>query len=126
MERKTDTSGDKGDGEVTADEVSIGGKKMSLQASASNAARYCVLQVLNTSQQHLEIGKHVKLGTAEDILRCATSVRGFDSQNLGAGETLAGSVNLIRGNNSAELAEVRAEGSSLGHRGKADFYASYE
>ena len=42
---------------------------MSLQASAGNAARYCVLEVLNTSRQHLKIGKHLKLGTAEDILR---------------------------------------------------------
>jgi hypothetical protein len=81
---------------------------MSLQTSAGKAARYCVLKVLNTSRQHLEIGKYVKLGTA-DNLRCAPSVSGFASRNLGAGETSAGSANLIRGNNSAELAEVRAE-----------------
>jgi hypothetical protein len=33
----------------------------------------------------------------------------FDSRNLEAGETLAGSVNLIRRNDSAELAEVWVE-----------------
>jgi uncharacterized protein YerC len=81
---------------------------MSLEASASSAARYCVRKVLSASRQHLDIGKHVTLGTA-DIVRCAPSVTGFDSRNLGAGKTTAGSVNLIRGNNSAELAEVRAE-----------------
>ena len=108
-ERKTGTSRDKGEGEVNADEVSRDGKEMLLQANASNATRYCILKVLNTSRQHLEIGKHVKLGTVEAILRCAPRVTWFGSQNSEAGETSAGSVNLIRGNNSAELAEVRAE-----------------
>jgi len=107
--KKTSTSRDKGKVEVNADEVSRDGKDMLLQANARNAARYCVLKVLNTSQQHLESGKHVKLGTTEAILRCAPRVTGFDSRNLEAGETSAGSVNFIRGNNSAELAEVRAE-----------------
>jgi hypothetical protein len=108
-DRKTGTSRDKYVGEVNANDVRGDGKDLSLQASTSNAARYCVLKILNTSRQHLEIGKHVKLGTAEAILRCAPRVTGFDSRNLEAGGTSAGSVNLIRGNNSAELAEVRAE-----------------
>jgi len=45
----------------------------------------------------------------EDILPCVPSAREFDSRNVGAGETSAVSVNLIRGNNSAELAEVQPE-----------------
>jgi hypothetical protein len=103
-ERKTCTRREKYNGEVNANDVSIDGKELSLQASASNAARYYALKVLNTSRQHLEIGKHVKLGTAEAILRCAPRVTEFDWRNLEAG-----SVNLIRRNDSAELAEVRAE-----------------
>jgi hypothetical protein len=47
---------------VNADEVNRGSKVMSLQNSASNAAMYCVLKGLNTSHQHLEVVKHVKLG----------------------------------------------------------------
>ena len=82
---------------------------MSLQASKSNAARYCVLKVLETSRQHVEIGKHVKLGMAEAILQRAPRVTRFDSQHLEAGGTSAGCVSSIRGNNSTELAEVRAE-----------------
>jgi hypothetical protein len=57
----------------------------------------------------LETGKHVKLGTAEAILRRVLRVTGFESRKLEAGETSAGIVNLIRGNNSTELAEVRAD-----------------
>jgi hypothetical protein len=56
---------------VNADEVSRGNKVMSLQKSAIIAAMYCVLKGLNTSRQHLEVVKHVKLGTAEAILPCA-------------------------------------------------------
>jgi hypothetical protein len=41
---------------------------MPLQKSASNTAMYCVLRGLNTSRQHLEVVKHVKLGTAEAVL----------------------------------------------------------
>jgi hypothetical protein len=65
--------------------------------------------VLNNSRQNLEIGKHVKLGTAEAILRSARRVTEFDSRNLEAGETSAGISNLISRNDSVELAEVRAE-----------------
>jgi len=108
-ERKTGTSRDKCEGKINADEVSRDGKELSLQVSASKAARYYILKILNTSRQHLEIGKHVKLGTTEPILRCAPRVTGFDSRNLDAGETSAGCMNLIRENNSTELAEVRAE-----------------
>jgi hypothetical protein len=52
---------------------------MSLQNSASIAAKFCVLKGLNISHQHLEVGKHVKLGTAEAILPCAPRVKRFDS-----------------------------------------------
>jgi hypothetical protein len=31
------------------------GKELSLQASASNAVRFCVFKILNTSRQHVEI-----------------------------------------------------------------------
>ena len=108
-ERKIGNSRDKSNGEVNVNSVSADGKELSLQASASSASRYCVLKVLNTSRQHLETGKHVKLGTAEAFLRCASRVTGFDSRKLEAGETSSGSVNFIRGNNSSELAQVRAE-----------------
>ena len=97
-ERKAGTSGDKYEGEVNTNYVSRDGKELSLQASTSNAARYCVLKILNTSR-HLEIGKHEKLGTAEAILQRAPRVTGFDFRNLEAGETSTCSVNLIRGNN---------------------------
>ena len=107
-EKETGTSRDKDDGEVNANNVSRDGKELSLQASASNATRYSVLKILNTSR-HLKIGKHVKLGIVDAILRPAPRVRELASRNLGAGETSAGCVNLIRGNNSAELAEIRAE-----------------
>ena len=61
--RKSGTSGDKYVREVNANYVSRGGKELSLQASTSNVARYCVLKTLNTSRQPLEFGKNVKLGT---------------------------------------------------------------
>jgi hypothetical protein len=48
-ERKTGTRRDKYNGEVNVNNVSIDGKELSLQARISNAARYCVLKVLNTS-----------------------------------------------------------------------------
>ena len=70
---------------------------------------YCVLKGLNTSHQHLEVVKHVILGTAEAILPCAPKMKRFDSRNLGAGYILACSVYLIRGNNSDVLVEVQAE-----------------
>ena len=102
---------------------------MSLEASASSAARYCVRKVLSASRQHLDIGKHVTLGTA-DIVRCAPSVTGFDSRNLGAGKTTAGSVNLIRGKQFCPVGgssgRDKAEISSLAYRGKAYFDANYE
>ena len=107
-ERKSGTSGDESE-EAYANGVSRVGKGLSLQASKSNAARYCVLKILNTSQRHVGIGKHVKLGTAEAILQCAPRVTGFDSRHLETGGTSEGCVNSIRENNSTELAEVRAE-----------------
>ena len=57
------TSGDKSE-EAYANRVSRVGKELSLQASKSNAARYCVIKLINTSRQHVEIGKYVRLGTA--------------------------------------------------------------
>jgi len=80
---------------------------MSLQKSANNASMYCVLKGLNTSCQHFEVVKHVKLGTAEAILPCAPKMKRFDSRNLGAGDVLACSVNLIRGNSSDVLGKFR-------------------
>jgi len=80
-EGKSGTSGDRSE-EVNANGVSRVGKELSLQASKSNAARYCVLKILNTSRQHVEIGKHVKLGTAEAILQRAPRVTGFNSRHL--------------------------------------------
>jgi len=82
---------------------------LSLQTSKSNAARYCVLKIHNTSRQHVEIGRNVKLGTAEAILQCTPRVTGFDVRNLEAGGTSAGRVNSIRRNNTTELCEVRTE-----------------
>jgi len=96
-------------GVVNADEVSRGSKVMSLQKSASNTAMYCVLKGLNTNRQHLEIVKHVKLGSAEAILPCAPKMKRFNSQNLGAVDISVCIVNLIRGNNSDVLVEVQAE-----------------
>ena len=107
--RESGTSGDKYVREVNANYVSRGSKELSLQASTSNAARYCVLKILNTSRQPLEIGKNVKLWTAEAILQRAPRVTGFDSQHLEAGETSECRVNLVRRNNYSELAEVRAK-----------------
>ena len=66
--RKSGTIGDKYIREVNASYASRGGKELSLQASTSNVARYCVLKILNTSRP-LEIGKNVKLGTAEAIVK---------------------------------------------------------
>jgi len=51
----------------------------------------------------------VKLGTVEAVLLCAPKMKRFDSQNLGPGDILACSVDLIRGNNCDALAEVHAE-----------------
>ena len=91
-ERKAGTTGDTFVREVNANFVSRGGKELSLQASTSNATRYCILKILNTSRQPLEIGKNVRLGTAEAILQRAPRVTGFDSRHLEAGETSACSV----------------------------------
>ena len=107
-ESKSGTSGDKSE-DVNANGVSRFGKGLSLHASKSKGARYCVLKILNTSRRHVGIGKHVKLGTAVATLLFAPSVTGFDSQHLETGGTSDGCVNSIRGNNSTELAEVRAE-----------------
>jgi transposase InsO family protein len=85
------------------------GTGLSLQDSQSNAARYCVLKVLNTSRRHLEVGKHVRLGTAEAILPCAPRGVGFDTRHSGADGTSAGRVHVVRGHNSAELRVVRTE-----------------
>jgi len=108
LERKSGSSRDNGDVEAYANDISRDGKELSLQASASNAARFCALNILNTSRQHLETGKNVKLGIVDALLQRAPKVTSFDSRNLEAGETSACSVNLIRGN-SSELAEVQAE-----------------
>ena len=108
LESKSGTCGVKSE-ELNANGVSRVGKELSLQASESNAARYCVLKILKTSRQHVEIGKHVKLGTTEAILQCAPRVTGFDYRNLDAGEISAGCMDSIRGNNSTELATVRTE-----------------
>jgi hypothetical protein len=63
----------------------------------------------------------MKLGTAEALLQCAPREREFDTPNLGAGEPSAGSVNLIRGNDSAELQEVWAKlEQKLAHLGAED------
>jgi len=53
----------------------------------ANAARYCIFKIPNPSRQHVEIGKHVKLGTAEPILPCAPRVTRFDSRKIEAGKT---------------------------------------
>ena len=106
---KTRSSRNKSDEELRVNSVSAGGKGLSLQASVCNAASYCVLKILNTSRKHLEVGKNVKLGTAEAILRCAPRVIGFDSRNLEAEGVSNSRVNVIRRNNSSELAEVRTE-----------------
>ena len=97
------TSRYKSDEELEVNSVSASGKGLSLQASVCNAARYCVLKILNTSRRHLEIGKNVKLGTAEAILRCASRVTGFNSRNTEAGGTSNSIVNVIRENNSSEF-----------------------
>ena len=107
-ERKSGTSGNESV-EACANGVSRVGKGLSLQASKSNTARYCVLKILNTSRRHVGIGKNMKLGTAEAILQCAPRVTGFDSRHLEAGGTSEGCVSSIREDNSTELAEVRAE-----------------
>jgi hypothetical protein len=73
-DKKTRSSRDKSDGELNVNSVSADGRELSLHASAGNAARYCVLKILNTSQQHLEIRKNVQLGTAEALLQCTPRV----------------------------------------------------
>ena len=50
----------------------------------------------------------MKIRTAKAILLRLPRMKRFDSQNFEAGETTAGSVNLIRGNNSSKLEVVRA------------------
>ena len=79
LERKSGSSRDNDDVETYANDIRRYGKELSLQASASNAVRFSVLKILNTSRQHLEIGKNVKLGTAEALLQRAPKVTGFNS-----------------------------------------------
>ena len=83
---KSGTSGGKRK-EIIANGVNGIGKELSLQASRGKAARHSVLKVLNTSRQHVEIGKNVKLGTAEHIPQCTPRVTGFDFRNFEAGGT---------------------------------------
>jgi len=99
LERNSGSSRDNDDVEAYANDIRGYGKELSLQASASNAVMFCVLKILNTSRQHVEIGKNVKLKTAEALLQRAPKVTGFDSRNLETGETSACRVNCIRGNN---------------------------
>jgi len=84
-ERNPGSSRDNDGVKVYANDIGEYGKELSLQASASNALRFCVFKILNTSRQHVEIGKNVKLGPAEALLQRAPKVTGFESRNLEAG-----------------------------------------
>ena len=72
-ERETCTSRDKSEGEVNFDEVSRDGKNCNYRPLQATPPRIA-LKTLNTSR-HLEIGKHVNLGTEEAILRRETRFR---------------------------------------------------
>jgi hypothetical protein len=41
---------------------------MSIREDSSDTTRYCLLKVLNTRGQLLELGKHIRLGVAEHLL----------------------------------------------------------
>jgi hypothetical protein len=107
--RKSGSSINNDDVEAYANDIRRYGKALSLQAIASNSVRFCVLKILNTIRQQLEIWKNVKLGTAVALLQRAPKVTGFDSRNLAAGETSVCRVSFIRGNKSVELVEVQAQ-----------------
>jgi transposase InsO family protein len=70
-------------------------------------ARYCVLKVLNTRGQYLELGKNIRLGQAEPLIGVAPEQAGVDFRC--SGKKLKGGprISSVSTRNAQELREVR-------------------
>jgi hypothetical protein len=74
-----------------------------------NSARYCVLKVLNTRGQSLEVGKNVPLGQAEPLRWIPPVDTGVDLRNPGATGTPDLQISSLSGRNPRELIEKRKQ-----------------
>jgi hypothetical protein len=54
-----------------------------MAACEGDTAKYCVLKVLNTRRQYLELGKHIHLGQAEPLRWAPPVEAAFDLRNPG-------------------------------------------
>jgi hypothetical protein len=73
----------------------------------NNTTRYCILKVLNTRRQHLELGKHVPFGQAEPLRGTPPVGAGRDSRHPGPRKTANHRISSLNGKNSRELIRVR-------------------
>jgi hypothetical protein len=74
-----------------------------------NSAMYCVLKVLNTRGQHLEVGKNVPLGQAEPLRWASSAVARVDLCNPGLTGTADRRISALGGKSSQELTDKRAQ-----------------
>jgi hypothetical protein len=72
-----------------------------------NGARYCVLKVLNTRGQYLELGKNIRLGQAEPLRGIPPEKAGVDFRYPGRKGTADLRVSSVSARDAQELKEVR-------------------
>jgi hypothetical protein len=99
-----------GQGDINADTSEKGGSDEGARAARqSKSARNCVLKVLNTRYQYLEVGKHVPLGLAEPLRWTPAVDSGGNLQN----SVLTGAADLrissMSGRNYRQLREKREQ-----------------
>jgi hypothetical protein len=78
-------------------------------ARQGNSARYCLLKVLNTRGQYLEVGKNVPLGQAEPLRWSPPVDAGSDLRNPGMTGMADLRISSLSGRNSRELIEKREQ-----------------
>jgi hypothetical protein len=87
-----------------------------MAAHQGNSARYCVLKILNTRGQYLEVGKNMPLGQAEPLRWAPPVEAGVDLRDPGLTGATEFRINAVSGRNSQEVREKREQlGMKLGH-----------
>jgi hypothetical protein len=74
-----------------------------------STAKYCLLKLLNTRKQYLELGKNTQLGQAEPLRCTPASGMRFDSRPQEKDGVADGKINSISGRNPRERREVEDE-----------------
>jgi hypothetical protein len=69
--------------------------------------RYCILKILNTRGQHLELGKNVPLGQAEPLSCTPPKGAGIDFRSTGLRDMAAHRISSLTGRKSRGLREKR-------------------